>query len=163
MKKATPKAAKPATAKVELPPDVTVADTQYPKWDAKNRISYDEFAALGLGDCRCELTFYQVKGTRVNSWVITTLRIGGAGRGASERYYGITIEGTCCRVGRGPHVLKEVKVYLNKDNLARLQKYVDLYNKGLADAGMVRDRISSRRAQGQIMRAQGRTSWLWNK
>lgn len=161
-KKPVSKKAAAKTTKVELPPDVTVADTAYPKFDDKNRIPYQELEALGLGTCGSELTFYQVKGARVNDWVITTLLIGGAGkRGTTARYYGITIGGNVCRVGKGPHVLKEVKVYLNKDNLPRLQKYVDLYNKGLADAGMVRDRISTRRAQGQIHRANGRTSWMW--
>lgn len=149
-------------AKADLPPDVTVADTVYPKYDAKNRIPYSELAALGLDTCGTELTFYQVKGSRVNSWVLTTLLIGGAGkRGTTARYYGITVEGSVCRVGKGPHVVQEVKVHLNKDNYPRLKKYVELYIKGLSDAGLIRDRISTRRAQGQIHRANGERSWRW--
>ncbi len=146
--------------KRELPPDVTEAD-----------LTHDYTQALPWGSfpegTTSYLTFYQVGGNAARSalrgWVLCTLNLGGKGRaGQAERTYGIEVATEkVCRVGRGPHVLQTVTVYLSKANIARLQKYVDLHQKGLADAGQIRDRISTRRAQGQIHRANGRTHWSW--
>lgn len=57
---------------------------------------------------------------------------------------------------------KEVEVHLKQDNVERLRKYLELWTKGMADAGGIRDRISSRRAQGQMERAAGRSYWRWD-
>ena len=138
-----------------LPPDVTEADTKYPTYKANAkpwRIGENADAPLSL-------TFYKVQGQRIkDSWVIVTLPIDNRGRS-----YVVQVEsGTTGRAGRGPHVKAEVTVYLHAGNIDRLRKYVELYRKGLADAGMVRDRISSRRAQGQVERAKGRSMWRWD-
>src|ERR1700747_2559427 len=118
------------TAK-ELPPDVLKSDTVYPKWNGtkRQRVLHT-------------LTFYK---TQRLGWVITTLHIAKARRpGTSDRSYCVGIDGSLCRAGRGPHVLSEVTVYVTEKRLSKLQKYVDLHEKGLAAAGDVRDRISSR-------------------
>ena len=136
----------------DYPPDVIAADTQWPRengpysWYRDNNVPH-------------ELVFYKVQGTRIkDSWVIVTLPIDNKGRA-----YVIQVEsGNTGRAGRGPHVKAEVRVYLSPANLPRLQKYVDLWRKGMAEAGAVRDRISSRRAQGQIERMKGRTTWRWD-
>ncbi len=145
----------------ELPPDVTEADLTYWTFDSKDFLPYD---ALPEGTSS-RLTFYQIGGPNARGdrgWVLTTLQISGKGRGTTERTYGIEVASEkVCRVGRGPHVLQTVTVYLTTKNLDRLRKYVDLHQKGLAAAGGIRDRISTRRAQGQQYRAQGRTSWTW--
>ena len=77
----------------------------------------------------------------------------------------IDIRGVEARLGRPlaneRQPYQVVKVHLSKDNLARLDRHVKLYLDGLAKAGQIRDRISSRRAQGQIYRAEGRSSWMW--
>jgi hypothetical protein len=145
----------------DLPPDVIPSDLAFAEDD---RLSWDERKELPEG-CQYELTFYQVKGRKVNDWVLITLLIGKAtGRraGAADRSYAIQVsDEKVCRVGFGPHVLKTVTVRFKKSNLKRLQRYVDLWLKGMESAGSIRDRISTRRAQGQLYRAQGRTSWMW--
>jgi hypothetical protein len=141
------------TAKVELPPNVIAADLKYPE---SGKGVYSRLKELGLD--ATQLTFYKTTGF---GWVLTTLGISNAGRAATARSYGITLDGKCCRVGRGPHVTATVSVYLSTDNWNRLLPYIELYRKGLAEAGTVRDRISTRRAQGQIHRANGETYWRW--
>ena len=109
------------------------------------------------------LTFYLVKNT---GWVLTTLHISNPSRrqasGTPARTYGIGVaDSKVYTVGRGPHVEKEVTVYLDSTNIDRLQRYADLWVKGMEDASAIRDRISSRRAQGQLHRAAGESHWRW--
>jgi hypothetical protein len=143
-----------------LPPDVKAADLKFP--EVGKDLPWERRKELGLEDLY-GLTFYQVKGL---GWVLCTLHISNPSRRASTgtpaRTYAIGVaDGKVYTVGRGPHVTKEIEVYLSVDNLPRIQRYVDLWKKGMEDAGQIRDRISSRRAQGQMHRAQGRTSWMW--
>lgn len=131
-----------------------------PKYgDYKQSLPWDSFPE----GTTSTLTFYQVGGSGARSdrgWVLCTLNIG-KGRGTA-RTYGIQLSNEkVCRVGSGPHVLQVVEVRVNKTNKDRLWKYVELHQKGLAAAGQIRDRISTHRAQGQIFRAEGRTSWSW--
>ncbi len=161
-KKTTKPAPKPATPEYKLPPDVVLADL---KWGS----SFPRAALLREGeldDLPMTLTFYYIPaGRKAPEWVLTTLLISRAGRGSSvtDRYYSIGVaDSKVYTVGRGPHVVAEITVYLSKDNIDRLRKYVDLWRKGMAEAGQIRDRISSRRAQGQVHRAAGRTFWSWD-
>jgi hypothetical protein len=95
-------------------------------------------------------------------WVIPTLLIAASRRhGYAARTYAVTLDGHLCRVGAGPHVLRTVRVYVTKRRAKMLQKFIDLRQSGKADAGTVRDRISSRRAEGQLRRARGERSWYW--
>ncbi len=158
-KKATAK--KPAA---ELPPDVQASDVN-PKYDPDASLTWEDRKALlaqaGSDQFYPELTFYR---TEAMGWVLTTLNIAKSRSRTSsaDRTYGITVKDEkLCRVGSGPHVLQTVRVQLNKKNLERLSKYVDLWRRGMEMAGTTRDRISSRRAQGQVHRAEGRTSWIW--
>lgn len=151
----------------QLPPDVTAADLKWPKTPEYGTPAYREWLKV-IDEIRRrtdagQLTFYHVPaGRKAPDWVLTTLRIGGAGRGATERYYGVGVaDGKVYTVGRGPHVAAVVTIHLHPGNWDRLRKYADLYEKGMADAQAVRDRISSRRAQGQLHRAAGRTHWYW--
>lgn len=90
-------------------------------------------------------------------WIVCTLPIG------KDRTYGISVERkSVCRAGGGPHVLACVTVRLTEKNIKRLQSYLDLYKEGMIDAGSTRDRISSRRAEGQVRRARGENSWQWD-
>lgn len=160
MKKTMTKTTK--TAARELPPHVTEADLSYP---ASGGGAWQLAEAAGLNTT--VLTFYLVGGAGARKseqrWVLCTLNIGGRGRGQTERNYAINVtDGSICRVGRGPHVLQVVEVHLSKSNWTRLQPHVELYLKGLAAAGSIRDRISSRRAEGQMRRMNGESSWRWN-
>lgn len=123
-----------------LPPGVLESDR---KWPTKGRSVAD-------------LTFY--KAGRYG-WCVQTLSINNRGR-----TYAIQVDSpndivTCG--GRPDDVT--VHVYVSEARQKALQKFIDLKAKGLESAGNIRDRIGSRRAQGQEMRAQGLTSWRWNR
>jgi hypothetical protein len=124
-----------------LPPDVTEADKNYLSYKIKQSQPVEY------------LTFY--KSNRFG-WCVATLPINGKGR-----TYGMSTEGAIVTMGGRPDDVK-VRIYVHDGNRKRLQKYVDLRAKGLGKAGDIRDRIGSRRAQGQEMRAQGRYSWTWD-
>lgn len=141
------KGSKASKLVVDLPPDVTMSDT---KWSG--------LGALGASAKRDELgigydsgfhgafTFYK---TERFGWVLCTLPISKGRRGTNQtdRTYGIAVrdEGLVT-VGKGPHVLATVTVWLSEKNFERLMKYVELWKKGMAKAGDTRDRISTRRA-----------------
>jgi hypothetical protein len=159
MTKRTKKTTKTTAPKIDLPPNVQPADLKYPA--GGRTLGYEREQALGLESPR--LTFYK---TERLGWVLCTLHISNPSRrqaaGTTARTYAIGVaDKKIYTVGRGPHVTAEVSVWLSQDNIDRLSEYVALYQRGLADAGQIRDRISSRRAQGQLYRAAGRTSWMW--
>lgn len=156
----------------DLPADVTADDLKTAPYDydqpeevVKKNIEVRRALSKRLADAGAEdlayglLQFYKTDGF---GWVLTTLKISNGKRGRDDRYYAVTMRGEVCRVGNGPHVKQVVNVYLKPDNADRLWKYVELWLKGAASAGGIRDRISSRRAQGQEMRAQGRSFWTWD-
>ena len=146
----------PAPAAVpDMPPKVQARDL---KWPETGTWATDKLREKGILDAHT-LTFYYVTGDM--GWVIATLDISKGKRGNADRTYGITLDGKVVRVGNGPHVKKEVQVHLSTENWERLLPYVELYLKGLEQAGQIRDRISTRRAQGQINRANGLRSWSW--
>lgn len=85
-------------------------------------------------------------------WVIPTLPI--SGRGDNLRTYAVEIAGgKVVSVGRGPHVHERHEVYVRKSRKEALQKYLDLKTAGEGDAGMIRDRISTRRANTALRRS----------
>lgn len=130
---------------MELPKGITAKDLEYPSYKSKDRAEHT-------------LTMYY---TERMGWIITTLGIKRGRAGRADRTYGVTIEGTTCRVGNGPHVLKTITVYVRTSRLKALQRYVDLHNTGAVRANEVRDRISSRRAEGAEKRAKGMRHWMW--
>lgn len=170
MAKKTPKT--PAKVQPELPPDVRPSDLERAKYpDHEDKAAYEAYWAHNrlmdsLGLPGGELTFYRsLQGGKASGqWLLTTLHISNPGRrssaGAVARTYAVGLsDGKVYTTGGGPR--ETVRVLVKADNLGRLQKYLDLYAKGMEDAQAIRDRISSRRAQGQLYRAQGRSSWMW--
>lgn len=147
-------ATKKETTKTELPPNVIAADTKWP--EQGHGCNWEKLRELGIDST--SFTFYKTTGF---GWVLITLGISNSTRRSTARSYGISMDGKCCRVGSGPHVLSTITVHLSTDNWERLKGYVELYLKGMEQAGTVRDRISSRRAQGQIHRANGESHWRW--
>jgi len=135
-----------------LPPNVLAVDLSYPDFQ-KDPMVHD-VGQHGM------LTFYK---TDSIGWCVMTLDISRGRGNNADRKYGIRVAGGgVVRVGNGPHVKEQVTIYVRKSRAAALKKYTDLYTEGLTRAGEIRDRISSRRAQGQEMRAQGRHSWRWD-
>jgi hypothetical protein len=135
-----------------LPQGVTQADTTYRhapasysqkrwvEWQKKNRTVEPQ-----------ELTLYY---TERFGWVIATLHISNSrNRANPARTYGVDLKGNLVRVGAGPHVKQTVRLRLYEDRLSDLQPYIDLYYKGMEEAGSCRDRISTRRAQGTLRRS----------
>ena len=136
-----------------LPLGITKLDTTRPAWDAEDQLD------TGKGDYG-QLTFHK---TQRFGWCITTLFISRGKRGQPDRSYGIAVDGEqTVSVGNGPHVTETFTLYFRESRAGDLQRYHDLYVKGLQAANAVRDRRSSRIAQGQEMRAQGRTRWNWD-
>lgn len=156
-KKAT---AKPAA--MQYPEGIEAADTTYPK--SEDSFTWSERQEAGLDDIY-SLTFHRVSGDHARKergWMIATLFISKGHKGQPDRTYAIGVDDEkVYTVGNGPHVSESFTLHFSKSNHKRLAKYVALYKKGLADASAIRDRISSRRAQGQVHRANGRTSWMW--
>jgi len=161
------------TASPELPSDVVPGDLKHTAggfpsepdaidayYAARKALSARLEAAGAEELAYTPLTFYR---TDSFGWVLTTLKISNGKRGREDRYYAVGVrDGNVYRVGNGPHVKATAIAYLRPDNADRLWKYVELWLKGAAAAGGIRDRISSRRAQGQAERAAGRMSWRWN-
>jgi hypothetical protein len=140
--------------KIELPEGVEVKDTIYPKWNSKDRIVQE------AGDSG-RLSFYLTTGF---GWCVATLLISNTRKpnGFARTYAVRCSDGAQVRIGKGPHVTKEITVYIRKSRVKALQKYIDMFSKGQVEANEVRDRISSRRAQGVLNRANGLHSWRWN-
>lgn len=133
--KSTPKA--PA-----LPPGVLASDLKFPKYSATNRY---------VGQ-------FELLQTSTFGWCVATLDIN-AKRGRT--YAARLADGALVSVGAGPHVLQRVSVYVTEKTKERLAPLVTKKTEGEAKAGAYRDRLSSRRIEGQQMRAAGRTSWRW--
>lgn len=142
--------AKAATKTAALPKGILKSDTVYPSY---------ENADHSKGDYG-QLTLHK---TERFGWCIATLFISRGKRGQPDRSYGIAIDTKqTVSIGNGPHVTDTVTLYFTKDRAEALQQFQDLYVEGLKNANSVRDRRSSRIAQGQEMRAQGRRSWTWD-
>ncbi|SHG89211.1 hypothetical protein [Bradyrhizobium erythrophlei] len=144
MKFPTGKPTKPA-----LPFGLKETDTAYPKHPKK----YDWRKPQPF-DVLHTLTLYE---TERFGWVVTTLHIRNPGSrhrtGAQARTYGVNAEGQVVTVGLGPHVKRTLTVYVTRARADALKTLTDLHERGLADAGSIRDRISSRRAQGAMRRS----------
>ena len=128
-----------------LPEGVTLSDLKPPKWDSGDR----------------EVTTLTLDHADSFGWCIRTLHIRRPGRrarvGATDRTYAIRVsDGAPVRIGIGPHVKRTITIYVRASRLSALQHLVDLRDKGALDANTIRDRISTRRAQGALRRQQ---SW----
>lgn len=135
-----------------LPKEIVEKDLKYPDYRDKDQLIKE------WEDRTFELWY-----TTSLGWVIPTLLIRHSRRAErADRTYATTLDGKACRVGLGPHVLRRVTVYVRESRRAALQKFLDLRRSGQVTSNQIRDRISSRRAQGQVMRAEGRTSWRWD-
>lgn len=156
-------------AGIALPPGVEADDLIEPtrgsydksdKWIDGNAKTHFVLRAEGYGHETIEMWFCSSMG-----WVIPTLLIAKAGRrrasGTADRTYAVSLKGSLCRVGFGPHVKARVTLHVRKGR-APITALVLLRAKGGEDANTTRDRISSRRAEGSVMRAQGRSSWRWS-
>ncbi|WP_166297120.1 hypothetical protein [Bradyrhizobium sp. 2S1] len=141
------KTRKPTAAPANLPLGLKAADLAYPKRPKK----YDWRKPQPF-DVLHTFTLYE---TERLGWIITTLHIRNPGSrhrsDAQARTYGVTAEGQVVRVGLGPHVKRTLTVYVTRARAEALQKLVDLHERGLADAGSIRDRISTRRAQPRLL------------
>lgn len=123
-----------------LPPGALNSDTAWPK--GQERV----IATLSVYDL----------GGRFG-WAVKTLPI----NARTNRAYGMTVESGRV-VTMGNPGTRIVTLYITEKRKAALQKYIDLHAAGQQDAGAIRDRIGSRRAEGQIRRARGEYSWHWS-
>lgn len=127
----------------KLPFDLEKSDLSYPK-DYKERVIHT-------------IELYEVERA---GWVIATLGIS-SGNKYAARTYSVDANGKVWRVGKGPHVKQTITAYVTEKSAKRLAELIRLHNSGAIEANTIRDRISSRRAQGQINRMKGMSSWRW--
>lgn len=149
--------AKKITTKITgLPGNITEADTKWPSWEQRKKLRKADRDKLDVVD---SVTLYE---TESFGWVVCTLPISKGRLQRADRTYGITVgfkktysgdERQLVRVGNGPHVKRTVEVHVTKGRQKELQWLLDLREEGLGKAGMVRDRISTRRAQGAMRRS----------
>lgn len=128
-----------------LPEGILESDTKYPKYDPKNRV----IETIRLYDL----------GGRFG-WCIATLPI----NPRTNRTYGFRVQegGRSDVVTMGNPQTRIVTLYVTQKRQKALQPYLDMYRAGIEQAGAIRDRIGSRRAEGQVRRARGERSWLWS-
>jgi hypothetical protein len=139
--------------KPTLPEGILPIDLERPKYDAKDGMVY----SINNGS-------FTLHNTTRMGWCVATLHISRGKRGQPDRTYGARLtDGSTVTIGNGPHVLETIEVYVRKSRVKALQHLIDTHTKGMTNAGMIRDRIGSRRAQGQLMRAEGRHSWMWDR
>lgn len=156
-------AAKKKATEKNLPYGVKASDLVRPKWEDGKNLEYSELRDMGL-----ETPTISLYKTEKVGWAVCVLFISNPSRSArakgidTARFYAIGVnDKKMYTLGRGPHVTEEITVHLTKDNIERLMPLVELFKQGSVDANTIRDRISSRRAQGAMHRANGRTSWMW--
>lgn len=148
---------------IALPKGIVASDLKYPSYKSKDGLV--PWSARGNS---FELWVVGLSGEALE-WFIPTLHIANASRRAgpgatTERTYATRVKDGKggYRIGRGPHVKGTLTVYVRKSRVAALAPFLDMRTKGQEVAGQIRDRISSRRAQGALMRAEGRSHWRWD-
>lgn len=129
---------------IQLPDEIQARDLEYPSWESRKNNDNNRIVE------QFEMWFTERFG-----WCIPTLFISKArrGTGMNDRSYGISLNGTVVTIGKGPHVLKTVTVYVRQRRLEKLQKFLDLKKTGEGKAGDIRDRISTRRANTILNRS----------
>jgi hypothetical protein len=119
----------------ELPAGVLDSDLKYPKG----------------GHVVAHITMYHTTGF---GWVITCLPIANNRAGYAQRTYAIAIKGAeMCRVGAGPHVSRQITLYLTEARSAKLKYLLDLQREGQIKANQIRDHRATRRARNDLFRS----------
>lgn len=127
----------------KLPDGIIPGDLKYPKYWETNDPKDKQIGTFDL---------WYSAGRNGFGWCIPTLHIANS-RQHGERSYAIRVsDGQPVRIGGGPHVTQRLTVYVTEGRKAALEKYLELKRKGEEDANSIRDRISSRRAQGALYR-----------
>jgi hypothetical protein len=129
------------TKKSKLPEGILKSDM---KWSSKDQLTDAQRESLRIG-WNDTMELWEISET----WVIPTLLISKSRRGSGyqDRTYAAGIDGKYYRVGKGPHILQTVRIYIKQSNYKRLKKYIDLMLDGQVRANETRDRISTRRMQ----------------
>lgn len=147
-----------APAIPKLPKGITKADLKDSRWKPLTKAQEKKLSALGISRWEVDFDLWLSGG----EWFIPTLTIASSRRHATRRTYAVGVsDKKTYRLGMGPHVTATFKVRTTPKNFARMLPYLELRQTGSENANKIRDRISSRRAQGQLFRAEGRSSWYW--
>jgi len=132
--------------KTKLPTGINVSDTKYPSYKSKDKVAW--------GILPNNSYHINMVNTDRFGWCIATLSIG------KDRSYGISVDdGKIVSMGVADQTRK-ITVYIRQSRVESLQKYIDLFKKGLDDANSIRDRISTRRSN-TIMRRSMMSSSLF--
>jgi hypothetical protein len=131
-----------AKNEIGLPKGINETDLKRPPYGSKDPLVSD-------WDRQSFEMFY----TERFGWVLPCLLISRASRrqrssmpNVTDRSYAIAVrDKKLVSVGRGPHVKRDVTVYVRKSREATLSPFVQLRTEGAAKAGEYRDTLSSRR------------------
>jgi len=147
-------------SKIKLPAPVLESDIyDIRDWDKNQGVKYaiedyknPVYTQYG-GTIEFELWYTERFG-----WVIPTLTIrnntGRAARAETRRSYAIAIkDGAMCSAGMGPHVKRHVTIRVKQERFEALKPLLDIMIKGGEKAGDIRDRRSTRIAQGRARRS----------
>lgn len=135
----------------QLPKGVLKSDLKY-DGERITKAQWEKLRELGMENTQIPLWFQQNGGC-----FIPTLPISHGGL----RSYAIALsDKKIWSLTRNQSIAAQY-VYIRKGNFKRLIPLMETFAKGMADSQKIRDRISSRRAQGQLNRAAGLTSWRW--
>lgn len=154
----------PKTSTSPLPEGIIEADLTYPKteYTKAGKFSKKNDKMVWEAGDEGSLTFYE---TAAFGWCLATLSISKSrshGRTTDRTYAARVSDGASVRVGAGPHVTRTIKVYLRESRMKALQKYIEMFQQGQVAANTIRDRVSSRRAEGAFRRGRGESSWRWS-
>jgi hypothetical protein len=121
---------------VKLPKGILKSDLKYPKSYKQHVYGKD----------------FEIWYTTGFGWCIPTLHIGRGRYG--ERTYATTLDGRPVRIGNGPHVKAQLKVYVRKSREKALEGLLQVKEKGAETSHSIRDGISTRRARTALRRQQ---------
>jgi hypothetical protein len=162
------KTATKTTTIPKLPAGILASDLKELPWRSKNAARLDSDGNIADAkshySVRASFELWYVVGLDWSGWCIPTLMIAKAQYGATNpsRTYAVRVDtGTTVRIGKGPHVKACLTVHVKKTRLPKLMKFLALRSTGAERANGIRDRISSRRAEGAAHRAAGHYSWRW--
>lgn len=122
-------------SKTKYPFNITKSDLKYPSWKSHDVVMN-------------HIDLYRT----ADGWKVCTLEISKSKKFAN-RTYAIDENGKVWSVGKGPHVLEQITVWVRKSRMKKLQKLIELYESGLTKANTIRDSISSKRARTALRRS----------
>lgn len=134
---------------IVLPKGIKASDCSRPKmpasfWNMSGK-KQDEWYKKPCNRIESDFYLWLIEGRGGEKfWVIPTLFISKGKQ--TDRYYAIRIDNKqLMSVGKGPHVLREVHVYVRESRASALAEFSALKETGMLKANQYRDSLSTKR------------------